>query len=206
MKSLLSNFWGLEWMLSKPGHEFTVPLLLPVTPQTSAEARNLVKVNFSYSLMPNISFAKMSLERPRGRRKELKGPGAKWNLGWMHFWMIFLPCIQIHGESWGCLLALHVPQQGDGMEQPTSPGFASPMELELTCAEQKRLFLSPHIASEVVSFVFKAVHHSCHIWKDPASATQQAQRMALPGLAVMWLKAFFPHRKMKIQDQAFTAK
>lgn len=47
------------------------------------------------------------------------------------------------------------------MEQPTSSGSASPMELEFTCAELKRLFLSPLIASEVTSFVFKVVHHSC---------------------------------------------
>lgn len=71
-------------MLSKSGHEFTVPLLLPITPLTSAEAHNLVNLNFIYSLMPNISFGKMSLEKTRGRQKELKGPGTKWNLGWMH--------------------------------------------------------------------------------------------------------------------------
>lgn len=71
-------------MLSKSGHEFTVPLLLPITPLTSAEAHNLVNLNFIYSLMPSISFGKMSLEKPRDRQKELKGPGTKWNLGWMH--------------------------------------------------------------------------------------------------------------------------
>lgn len=71
-------------MLSKSGHEFTEPLLLPITPQTSAKAHNLVNVNFIYSIMPNISFGKMSLERPGGRQKELKGPGTKRSLGWMH--------------------------------------------------------------------------------------------------------------------------
>lgn len=64
-------------MLSKPGHEFTEPLLLQITPQTSAEVLNLVKVNFSYSLMLIISSAKTSLERPRDWKKELKGPGTK---------------------------------------------------------------------------------------------------------------------------------
>lgn len=99
MKSLVSKFWGLEWVLSKSGHEFTVPLLLPITPQMSAEAHNLVNLNFIYSLTPSISFGKMSLEKPRGRQKELKGPGTKQNLGWMHLWMIFCLILKSSGKA-----------------------------------------------------------------------------------------------------------
>lgn len=203
MKSLVSNFWGLEWVLSKSGHEFTVPLLLPNTPQASAEAHNLEKVNFSYSLIPIISFSKTSLERPRGRQNELKGPGTKGILGWMHFWMIFCLVLKSTGKDEDVPLHFMCPSRFSGEMEWSSPHA---LELELTCAELKRLFLSPHMTSEVVSFVFKAVHHSCYIWRDPASATQQAQKMAPAELAVMLLKAFFPHRKMEIQVQAFTAK
>lgn len=207
MKSLVSNFWGLEWVLSESGHEFTEPLLLPITPQTSAEAHNLVNVNFSYSIMPNISFGKMSLERPRGRQKELKGPGTKWSLGWMHPWMFFFA---LYSNPLGKLRMPRRTSSALACSQGRWNGAAHVpwlcMELELTSAELKRLCLIPHIASEVVSFVFKVVHHSCHVWSDPATTTQQAQNMAPPGLAVMLLKAFFPHRNMEIQIQDFSAK
>lgn len=84
-----------------------------------------------------------------------------------------------------CISCAPAGTQGRWKGAAHIPGSASSMEHELICAKLKRLFLSPHIASEVVSFVFKAVHHFCHVWRDPASATQQAQRMSLPGLAVM---------------------
>lgn len=157
--------------------------------------------------MANISYGKMSLES-RGQPAEMQGTKTRMNLGWLLLQMFFSLILKSAGRPLHFLCPI-VYFRGSW----NRVAYLNQVCITLTCAElallhaePERPFPFPSVTFQLAGLAFEAVCHSCHIGSDLLSATQRAQKMALPGLAVSLLTAFSIPNKVEIQIQVFSVK
>lgn len=158
--------------------------------------------------MPNISFGKMSLERPRGRHKEFKGPGTKWSLGWMHLWMIFCLVLQSTGKAEDVSLHFMHPSRFSGEMEWSSPhplalhhlwSWNSPVQSwrgysSLLSLHQRWPVLRSRLC--ITPACLKG-SSNCHLGTNDGTTWMSCD---------VTENFLFPHRKIEIQIQAFSAK